>query len=435
MQQNIHLLDRRASVLTDFPESTPVPIVLLIKTHSLLYQHTITYKDFDTHKSWSPKSIGCVTIDGSTHQETKWKAIQHICQHHELVVHDETKKPLPSLSFYTQMHTQPIPHTHYVYWKHMDLIPDILECFWRDRHYVTPDDFICVAERTGGYTDPSIWTVSVSHVESEQQIQMAISEIASRMEKTVQLVAKETDDMAIARWDTSIPRSGIPDQVWKEQHPYFRYAKYSQNGFLFLPSNKIQRLPTSYGKKYDAILKNNVTQSIGIHWRKELLGTVQRQREQFQTYQLDTIAFSQCEQWTLPELLYFLVCPPRPTLAPKTALIDSIQQQIHQTIHFQLGENVIYLTDNKKTTLIMYMKQDFANYFQCPSPIPDKNNFVFIVGLSTIVSFLHTISQQHTIPMSALYKKPQVARDECTRLLMIQKAVQIGGGQPQLSLP
>lgn len=434
MKQHIHLLDRRASVLSDFPASTPLPIVNLVKIHSLLFQHQVRYDDFETTNTWSPKSIGCMVIMGATRNSTKFEAIKQICDQHQLVANNkngngngndtnerkkESSSSSSSSSLFTQLQIQNIPFTHYVVWKNMKVIPDILECFWRDRTWLCPEDFVCVAERVKGYIDPAEWKIPASHIESDQRIAYAVSKIAKDMGK--EFVANPQPELN--QWDAQASRTNISPEEWKAGHPYFKNIKYNQNGFIFLPNNKIKTLKKEHSEIYDAILKNELSPAMSSHWRKQLLEHVAKQYQQFESFGLDTCYFAQANQWMLPELLYFCVCPPRPKFPPNSVL-QQIQPQIQHIIHFELESKVINILEkkNNKENLIMYMKRDFADFFNCPSPIVDQNDFVFITGKQNIVQWLKTISEQHLIPLSDLYVKPKVNRSEYLRLMAIKEA-------------
>lgn len=302
----------------------------------------------------------------------------------------------------------------------MKLIPDILECFWRDRSWLCPDDFVCIAERVKGYIDPAEWKITVSHIDSSQQVAYAVSEIAKKLNKEFVNEPRQENN----QWDEKASRNDIPDQTWRTQHPYFKHVQYNQHGFIFLPQNKVKGLKKEHAEIYDAILKNNLTKAMSNHWRKQLLDHVSNQYGQFQSFDLDTSSFSQANQWTLPELLYFCVCPPCPKFPPNEVL-SRIQPQIHQIIHFELESKVINILEkknNKRENMIMYMKQDFAEFFGCPNPIVDQNGFVFITGKQKIVAWLKQISEQHTIPLSDLYVKEKVNRQEYLRLMAIKEA-------------
>ena len=427
MKQHIHLLDRRVGILSDFPNSSAVPIVNLIKLYSVLYQEPIVESDFKTTTTWSNQSIGMATIIGGSRQSTELEAIRQVCRDCDLsLTKKEKKRKEPAKTFFTQLQFQNIPFTHYVTWKDMEKkLRNVQECFWRDRTWLSPSDFVCVTERVNGYNDPSEWRIGVGHIESEQKIPFAVSEIASKhLGKTYVNEAQREDKN---EWNVNASRNDIPDDVWKAQHPYFKYVQYNPNGFIFLPKDKLKKLKSNHHKMYDAMLKNEMTRSLSSLWYQELSSHVKNQYEQFQQFNLDTSCFAQANQWTLPELLYFCVCPPRPVFPPNKQL-DVIQQPIHQIIHFDFETKAFYITDNKCNMnghLIMYMKQDFADFFQCPNPIHDQNGFVFIVGMNEIVQFLQHISTQCLIPLPALFRKPKVEKKEYVRLMMIKEATQL----------
>lgn len=427
MKQHIHLLDRRVGILSDFPNSSSIPIVNLIKLHSILYQEPIQVSDFKTTTTWSNQAIGMATIIGATRNSTGLQAIRQVCRECDLtLVEQENKKEEPKETFFTQLQFQNIPFTHYVTWKDMGKkLSDVQECFWRDRTWLSPADFVCVAERVNGYHDPSEWKIAVAHIESEQKIAFAVSEIAQKhLRKT--FVSEPQNDFQ-SDWNVNASRNDITDDVWKSQHPYFKYVQYNPNGFIFLPKHTLQKLKPDQQKIYEAMLKNEMTRSLSNLWYQELSSHVKKQYHQFQQFNLDTSCFAQASQWTLPELLYFCVCPPRPIFPPNKQL-DAVQQPIHQIIHFDFETKAFYITENKsyaKGHLIMYMKQDFADFFQCPNPIHDQNGFVFIVGMTEIVQFLQRISEQHLIPLPSLFRKPKVEKKEFVRLMMIKEATQL----------
>jgi len=432
MKQSICLLDNRVGVISSFPKSEPTQLINIIRLHSVLFQHNITMNDFDTQSSWSKKCIGYEVINGSSRNSTKYSAIFKVCselfndqkeEKRELMNKEKNSGLIDIVNF------NDIPFIHFVVWKHHKKIKDVIECFWRDRSYLCKSDFTCVAGRGNTYMDPSEWEIAtLSYSESDDVFSHAIAQIALELDKTYD-PSKTNNGDPVVNWDSSCPRRNISKEVWIQKHPYFAHVNYNPNGFIFLPTNKVKSLSPHHKKIYEAFIHNSVTVAQNTKWRIELVSGLRQQQQQFTQFNFDTSYFGQLEEWSLAEMLYFSVCPPRPKFvnAP-VILFQSVNQEIHKTIHFQLRNYILYIKEKERTgkdsKIIMCIKKQFSNYFECSTLTNNviiDNEWDMIVGKGSIFTLLTSISEKHLIPISSLFYPPVVNRSEYLRIMMMHE--------------
>lgn len=429
MKQFLHLLGKRELILSEYPNSTPTQLVNIIRIHSLLFHHEININDFDTQSKWSPKCVGSTIIEGATKDSTKLQAIHQVCSRVGIPL-PETNDAKYKASFVDHLQNVKIDFAHFVTWKHSNRLEEIKQSFWRNRDYLCPSDFVAIVPRKTNHLDLAEYKISASHLDSKIRIQHCVSEIAKKFGKRYE--DNELPDQGIPPQSTYNPsrsRKDIQMNDWMSHHPYFKYVQYNKQGFIFLPTETIEHLRPDRKKIYEAFLHDNMTRALAMHWRNDLAEDIVKQREAYHNHGFSIDAFQKCEEWSLPELFYFNVCPPAPVFSNRPAQpLDNINQEIHTMFHFNLSSIFRFHLRKKKkkgqpTDLILRFETNVGNHFGCEGAIEDGTDHRFLIGDEKILEFFQKISTQYLIPLSAFSLSPEHNDIEYIRLRQIEEAM------------
>lgn len=435
---HMYLIDRRiGDLICTYPVESSSSTTTAILLDSIMFHHTVTEKDFDVLKTWTPRTIMSISLKGPSFVSMKQMAIRLMGGQSGLKLFDVSLEDQEENVFVEFSEKE---YTYYLVWKRSVNIGRIREAMWRDRKYLCLSDFIPVAKLDDTFDDLSMVRENCGFKPIDERTSYVIKTIASNLKKQYVEVAP-SDPYSPSQWDMTVSRSNIPPEQWVNGHPYFRSAPYVSGGFLNLDTKIITSREDK--TRYNMLVSKTLTKELHVPWRNDILERIKVQLGKYRECGFHIYWFAQLEEWSIVELVYFFYHPPPALFTDvKDHVWKRIDSKTHVHMHFEKHNWMEMLCCKKAcgNEVIMKIQNMVIDHFGMREfkylvPITTEEKH-FVAGMSNIRLFMSAIAEKYTMPISSLYIPSRINKDEYSILSKINEAViyknnphqNVGGG-------
>jgi hypothetical protein len=207
-----------------------------------------------------------------------------------------------------------------------DTFRQIRKQFHQQRTTLHADQFLVLPESCRMDLSTCAHTVDddVSHEAVREHIECCLGKQYSSMPHL-----SNPEYSSAAQWPAALtptsPRVTVPNDQWNAHHPYFKHCRYTAKGLLLLTPEEKDALSKEHRTWTRYMEEGRIGPNEVAAFSKQLKESIGRMFQRHNTFGYDLSVFSCVQDFTLPEMLKFVVSPPMPR--PSAATAAPLSQQ------------------------------------------------------------------------------------------------------------